>query len=34
MKDISTREDRKKLKFEIENIECTINEAMEVKKLL
>jgi hypothetical protein len=33
IKDISTNEDRKNKKFEIENIECTINEAVECMEL-
>lgn len=32
--DISTVEDRKKFKFEIEDIDCKINESFEAKELL
>jgi len=30
--DISTKEDRKKHNFKIENMECTVNEVVEVEK--
>jgi len=32
--DISTEEYRKKLAFEIEDIDCKMNEALEAKKLI
>jgi hypothetical protein len=31
--DLSTAEDREKLKFQIDDIDCTINEAVEVKRI-
>ncbi|HUS49627.1 MAG TPA: hypothetical protein VMZ91_05650 [Candidatus Paceibacterota bacterium] len=34
IQDISSIDDRKKFKFEIEGIECKINEAFEVKEEL
>lgn len=33
IQDISSSADRKKFMFEIENIECKINEAFEVKEI-
>ncbi|MCX7997414.1 MAG: hypothetical protein N3A69_00495 [Leptospiraceae bacterium] len=34
IQDISTNSDRESYKFQIENIECQINEAFEVNELL
>ena len=33
IKDISTTEDRKKLNFSIEKIECGVNESLEAKRI-
>jgi uncharacterized protein YceH (UPF0502 family) len=34
IEDISTEEHRKSLKFEIEDIDCKMNEAFEVRKVI